>query len=82
MVEAMVGLEDISAQFLPQRREWNWYQRLWAVAKQGRETRFRTDYSMGFDRRIFQNISVQDSRHNYGHYMVMVCLFFASPRDH
>ena len=36
----------------------------------------------GFHRQIFQNVAVQDPRHNSGHYMVMVCLRFAFPRDH
>ena len=66
MVVVTVGLEDISAQFLPRRRDWNWYQRPWAVVKQGRLMRSQTDYIMGSDRQIFHNVAVQDSQHNSG----------------
>ena len=46
------------------------------------EMRSRTDYIMGYDRQIFQNVVVQDPRHNSGHYMFMGCLCGASPMDH
>ena len=44
--------------------------------------RSRKDYILVSDRQIFQNVAVQDPRHNSGHYMVMVFLRFSSPRDH
>ena len=36
--------------------------------------RSRTDYILGTDRRLFQNVAVQDPRHNTDHYMVLGCL--------
>ena len=48
--------------------------------KQGREVRFRTDYILGSDCQIFQNVAAQDPRHNSGHYVVMGCLWGAYPR--
>ena len=61
---AMVGLEEISAHYLPQRRSWNLYQTPCEVVKQGRLTRSLTDYILCSDRQIFQNVAVQDPRHN------------------
>ena len=63
---AMVGLEDISAHFLPRLRAWNWYQRPWAVVKQGRLMRSWMDYILGSNNQIYQDMAVQDPRHNSG----------------
>ena len=61
-----VGLEDISAHYLPRRRAWNLYQRQCEVVKQGRLMRSLTDYILCSDRHIFQNVAIQDPRHNSG----------------
>ena len=82
MAVATMGLEDISAHFLPRQRAWNLYQRTWVVVKQGKEMRSRTDYILGYNCQIFQNVAVQDPQHNSGHYMVMGCLYGVSPRYH
>ena len=79
---ATVGIEEISAHFLPLQRPCNWYQRTWAVVKQGREMRSQTDYILGSDRQIFQNVAVQDPKHNSSHYMVMGFLRGAPLREH
>ena len=50
---ATAGLEDILAHFLLQRRAWNRDRRMWAVMKQGREVRSRTDYILRSDHWIF-----------------------------
>ena len=60
----MVGLEEISAHFLPWQRAYNLYQRPWAVMKQGRLMRTLMDYILGYDCQIFQNVTIQDPRHN------------------
>ena len=36
--------------------------------------RSRTDYILGTDRRLFQNVAVRDPQHNTDHYMVLGCL--------
>ena len=36
--------------------------------------RSRTDYILGTDRRLFQNVAVRDPWHNTDHYMVLGCL--------
>ena len=38
------GLEDIAVHFLPRRKAWERYLRLWFIFSQGREDRFHTDY--------------------------------------
>ena len=55
---------------------------MWEMTRQGREVRSRTDYILGFDRRIFQNVAVWDLGHNSDHYMVMGCLRGASSKEH
>ena len=57
---ATVGIEDISAHYLPQQREWNRYQTPCEVVKQGRLLRSLTEYILCSDRQIFQNVAVQD----------------------
>ena len=52
------------------------------VVGQGRVVWSCTDYIMGSDRWIFQNMSVQDPRHNSNHIMVLGCLCGASLRQH
>ena len=81
-VVATVGLEDLSEHFLPQWCPWCRGKRAWAVVQLGREVRSRTDYILGSDRQIIQNVAVRDPRHNSNHFMVMVCLCGASPREH
>ena len=38
------------------------------------ELRSQTDYILGIDRILFQEVAVQDTRHHSDHYMVMSCL--------
>ena len=54
---ATVGLQEISAHYLPRRREWNWYQSPCDVVKQGRLMRSLTAYIMCSECLIFQNVS-------------------------
>ena len=84
-IAAMVttaGLEDILGCFLPQRHTWCRDRRTWAIVRQERVVRFRTDYILGYDRQILRNVSIQYQRHKYDHYMVMGCLLGTSPREH
>ena len=74
------GLEDLLVHFLPSRIAWNRYRRMWANVRQGREMRSWTDYILGSNCRIFQNVAVRDLRHNSDHCMVLGCLKGAFPR--
>ena len=63
---AKVGLEDISSHYLPRQRAWNLCQTPCEVVKQGRLLRSLTDYILCSVRQIFQNVAVQDPRHDSG----------------
>ena len=71
---ATEGLEDTAKHFLPQESRWCRDQRTWGVIRKGREVRYRTDYILGTDRRLFRNVAVRDPQHNSDHYMVLGCL--------
>ena len=47
-----------------------------------REVRSRTDYILGMDRCLFEDVSVRKPRHNSDHYMVLGCLHSAPLREH
>ena len=61
---ATMGIQDISAHYHPRLRAWNWYQTPCEVVKQGRLMRSLTAYILSSSRQIFQNVAVQDQRHN------------------
>ena len=71
---ATAGLEDMAQHFMPRRRRWNWDRRTWDMRRKVQVVRSWTDYILGTDRRLFNNIAVQDPRHNSDHYMVLGCL--------
>ena len=79
---AMAGIEDLAGKFLPQLRAWCKDQRTWEMARQGRAVRYRTDYTLGSNRWIFQNGDVWDLRHNSDHLMVIGRLYSASLMEH
>ena len=65
------GLEDMAKHFLPQESRWCRDRRTWGVLQKGREVRYRTDYILETDRRLFRDLAVRDPRHNSDHYMVL-----------
>ena len=75
-------MEDISEHFLLRRRPWCQDRRTWSMIREGREVQSRTDYILGTYRRLFENVSVRDPRHNSDHYLVLVCLHSASLKEH
>ena len=79
---ATAGLEDIVGHFLLQRRAWCKDRRMWETVRKGRVLQSWTDYTLGYDCRIFQNVAVQDPRQNSDHLMILGCLCGASPREH
>ena len=53
------GLEDmVGHYFFPRRQVWCRYRGTWSMRRQGRVVRSRTDYILGSDCRIFQNLDV------------------------
>ena len=71
VVVATAGIEDILVHLLSLRREWNRDWKMWEMVRQWREVSSRTDYILGTDCRIFQNVAVRDLQHNFEHYMVL-----------
>ena len=47
-----------------------------------REVRYRTDYILGTDFRLFRNVAVRNPWHNSDHYMVLGCLNSYPLREH
>ena len=68
------NIEDILDHFFRQRRPWCWYGRTLSMVWAGRKVRSRTDYILGIDRRIFNNVTVRDPQHNLEHYLILGCL--------
>ena len=64
----MAGLEDLPGYFFLRRRAWCRDRRMWETRRQGMVVRSRTEYILGYDCRIFQNVAVQYPRHNSDHF--------------
>ena len=79
---ATAGLEDIGANLLPRRKSWLRDGRTWSMWRSDRVLRSRTNYLMGMDRRLYQNVLVRDVRHNLDQYLVLGCLQGAPTREH
>ena len=65
------GVEDMTAHFLPRKRQWGRERRTWSMVREGKVIRSRTDYLLGTDRSLFRNVAVRDPRHNSDQYMVV-----------
>ena len=48
----------------------------------GWEVHSRTEYILGIDHCMLQNVAVWDARNNMDHYLVLVCLCGAAPTAH
>ena len=75
-------LEDISRHFIPRHKLWLKDGRTWAMHRGGWEVRSWTDYILVTDSHLFQNVAVQDARHNTNHYLVLGFLHGAAPAAH
>ena len=56
--------------------------RIWRMLRHGQGVRSQTDYILGADCHLFQNVAVQDPRQNTNHYMVLGCLRSVTLREH
>ena len=56
-------LEDMLDHFLPQRRPWCRYRRMWSMLRVGKEMRSRMDYILGTYRCLFCNVTAWEPRH-------------------
>ena len=73
------GLEETSGQFLPRKNPWLKDGVIWAMHWSGQEMCSRTDYILGTDSRLLQNVAVRYARNNTDHYLVLGCLCGAAP---
>ena len=62
---------DVGLQFLPRRKPWLKDRRIWIMQRYGQEVRSQTEYILGTDRRLFQDVDVRDTHHHLDHYMVL-----------
>ena len=65
------GPEDTSVHFLPRHKPLLKDDRIWSMNWCVQEVRSQTDYILGTDSHLFQNVAVQDARHNTNHYLVL-----------
>ena len=79
---AAAGIEDLRVHFLPRRKPWSRGGQTWSMLRGGREVKFRTNYCMGTDLCLFQNVSVRDACHNTYHYLVLGCLHITASTEH
>ena len=66
--------------FLPCKLPLNSDGRMWNMIRCGQEVRSHTDYILGMDCHLFQNMAVWDYRHNTNHYLVLGCLHIVTLR--
>ena len=76
------GLEDMRVHFLPLHTLWLKDGHTGAMHRGGREVRSRTNYILSIDSRLFQNVAIQDARHNTDHFLVLGCLRGTTPAVH
>ena len=65
------GLEDIRVHFLPRNNPWLQEVHTWSIHRSGRQVRSWTNYILGTEIHMFQNVAVRDARHNMDHYLVL-----------
>ena len=76
------GLEYMTTNFFTWYKLWLRDGWTWNMICGGREVRSWNDKILGIDRRLIQNVSVQDSQHNINHYLVLGCVHGAAPYNH
>ena len=76
------GLEDMSGHFLQRQKPWLTAGQTWDMERGGREVRSRTNYILGTDSCLLQNVAVRDTRNNTDHYTVLGCLCGSAPAAH
>ena len=68
------GIKDTGLHFLPRCKPWLQDRCTWSMRRDGREVRSQTDYILGTDHRLFQDVAVQDPRHSSDNCMVLGCM--------
>ena len=78
----MAGLEDMSAHFLPQRKPWFRNGLMWSILRGDWEVCSQTNYFLGTDRHLLQNVAAQDARHNIDHCLILGFLHIPASDKH
>ena len=68
---ATAGQEYLIAHFLPGRNKYSRDKRTWSMLRGVQEVGSRTDYLLGMDFHVLQNLSVWDARQKLYHYLVL-----------
>ena len=68
--------------FLPKHKPWLKDGHTRAMYRGVWEVHSRTNYILGIDSHLLQNIAVRDESHNTDHYLVLGCLCGAKPAAH
>ena len=71
---AAAGILDMGLHFLPRCKPWVQDRCTWSMRRYGLEVWSRTDYILGKDCRIFQDVAIRDPQHHLHHYMILCCL--------
>ena len=79
---AMEGMEDMDSHFLCRYLLRTRDDLTWSILRLVQEVRYRTDYILGMDHRMYQNVAVRDPRHNMEHCLVLGCLRDAIHREY
>ena len=69
-----VGLIDTGLHFLPRHKPCLKDRCTWSIQRDIQEVRPWTDYIIGTDRRLIQDVAIRDMQHHLDHYMVLGCL--------
>ena len=72
----------MSGHFLSQQKTWLKDGRTWDMQWGGQEVRSQTDYVLGIDSCLFQNVAVWNARNNTYHYLILGCLRGSAPAAH
>ena len=78
----MDGLEDITYHFLPCKLPRNRYYQTCSMLRCVQEVRYQTDYILGKDHCLIQNMAILDTRYKIDHYLVLGCLRGMTHRYH
>ena len=76
------GLEVVSGHFAPRRKPWLKDGNMWSMLCWGQEVHSHTNYILGIDHCLIQNVAVQDAHHNTDHYLVLGCFCRAATAVH
>ena len=74
--------EYMKTHLLLRCKDWARYKRKRIMLRIGREVQSWTDYLLGTDHHLFQNVYVRYPRKNSDHFMVLGCLCGADHREH